>query len=767
MWHGWHKVVQCPSKLAAQAEEQYWSAGKEDKAQVSSPHCEQPGHEGEVSEQMCIAEYTCSKLFKTGESSQSLCTEESSIPKAKEMKGMQEDISEDVVDCKLEKPQPVIEVNKNVNKIISAKLGPELKEVSDSTAKCVSTSRKDCGPPLTDNEKKLTKDNTFPKSTKTGEFLEKETKGSSQNVDQQTNRMAKHCPFEPQGCTKPFLGSGMEEFEKPFQTFVDTQQHFPPALSFTSCDIESHQDTIKRPPTSSAFGQEKHNFYSSFSFSETLDLAGALPQLYPKTRNFTHVRRSSMPSNISTFVCGSLANLSLGDHISTDIRENRCHFVEYSGPFPSPSDAPPSKETAHHFPSKVDKDLVSATVIPSQKESHQQTCKEVVPESPQKWLPEKKGSPVKTTTILEKAVISGVKPDRLRIPLSSSKDRLLEFRLESGLPGDLKIQVIPEVEIEKDPSREASPIPPDNSFTFNVSESGVEAPSIPTSPKSSTKKPLEDAAKQTSIDRLSMTTVSNDSEAGCTNNKKTMSGGGINICDLEISQQEYAPQIVLSHTARLEKTTEVLIVVKTLREEISTDLAAKHPSSTVIIEPQLQVETKVDMDNKIKIAEEVMEEAEIPLGAKNEDEEMPITEKVRLSQSAYENQESKTEGKSDGNQDGCIPGPDTNTAPYIDQQQPTECVEGAHIQEDHGRTATPLESQPERKWQGSVPKDNQTGPEEDDGADATAGEEPQTSNTNIVDTDKGLTKLEGTYNLIYCLNNSHNCFILFSKKQCL
>ncbi|XP_037101689.1 uncharacterized protein LOC119119437 isoform X2 [Syngnathus acus] len=72
--------------------------------------------------------------------------------------------------------------------------------------------------------------------------------------------------------------------------------------------------------------------------------------------------------------------------------------------------------------------------------------------------------------ILEKAVTSGMKPDRLRIPKIGPKDRLTEFPLGNALPGDMKIPTIPEVDIEKDPSREASPVPPDTSFIFTSSE---------------------------------------------------------------------------------------------------------------------------------------------------------------------------------------------------------------------------------------------------------------------------------------------------------
>lgn len=650
------------------------------------------------------------------------------------MRGIPENASADVMDCTLERPQPVMEAKRNANNnhnVISHKTPV------NSIAKGYQT-------------QDSAEDRTYTKTTVAGEMFDKEAKSSSQNVHQQSE--------------KTISGSGMEEFDKPIPNFLDTQQHSPPVVPIISIpNNESTQDTIHRAPTPSTFDQEKHNFDSSFGFFETLDLAGALPQQFPETRTFTYVRRSSTPANISTLVCSSLANLSLGEETSTNIGENHSHCVEYSGPMPSPADAPSSKETAHYFPSEVEKDLVSATVIPCQKESYQQACKEVEPNSPQKKLPEKKGSPVKTTTILEKAVISGVKPDRLRIPLSSSKDRLSEFRLESGLPDDLKIQVIPEVDIEKDPSREASPIPPDNSFTFNVTESGGKAPPTSALPKSPTEKRLEDATKQASIDGLSEVTVNNGSGAQCTNNKKTESGEGFLQCYPELSQQDYAPQIVHSESVQIteidgrklnkqpgnigrpEKTAEDLIVARTLRGEDPQsfiDCAVMQSSSVEVIEPQVQAEKEAGREKKIKIEEEVVEEAEILRGTHQIDDKKPTTEEVRVTQSVLENLESKAKGRSDGNQVRSDPA--TNTVPHIDQQSLAEYVEGAHIKEDNGREETRLDSPPRSKEQGNIPKDDHIGTQENEGAGAMPAEEPRTRSTNINDTDRGLLKLQGT-----------------------
>lgn len=708
------------------------------------------------------------------------------------MKGIPAGTSADLVDSTSGKPKPVVEVNENANNnhdvilhktLVSCtekedpteestvELGPELKETSDPIAECGSTSAMDRETPLTGHEEELAKDQTSSETSTAGEMLGNEDESSLQNVDQRCERTAKVYLAEPQGSTEPCPGSRIfDETEKPFAASLKAQ-HLPPAVSVTSSYTQSPQDTIHRLPAPSPSDQEKYNFDRSVSFSEMLDLAGALPQLSLQTRDFANVRRRSMPANISTLVCSSLASLTEGDHTPRDVGEKHCDCVlgEYSGSMPSPADVPSSEETAHCFPPEVDKDLVTAAVIPRQKELQQKTCKEVVPETPQKKLPEKKGSPVKATMILEKAVTSGVKPNRLRIPLSSSKDRLSEFRLESGLSEDLKIQAIPEVDIEKDPSREASPIPPDNSFTFNVAESGGNARLTPTSPKSPTKTPSEETPKQERIAGLLKVVVKHYSEVEWTNNKKTESGEEIYKCDPQISQQKCnIPQIVHSqsaqimeldgskinmepvNTARPEKSAEVLIVEKISREEnpqISKDLAETHQSSTVIVVPLAQ-EEEADKDNDIEIAEEGLEEDEVHHGVNQADKEKTNTEGVRLAQSVQEDPESGAKEWSDVTQDGIKPDPAIDTVPHMAQQQTAGGVGGVCIKEDQGREERPLNSQPVTKEQGNVSRDDQTGTRKDEGVapGVTTGEGPQTRNKkkDLVDTDKGLLKLQGT-----------------------
>ncbi|XP_075333636.1 uncharacterized protein LOC142391618 isoform X8 [Odontesthes bonariensis] len=291
----------------------------------------------------------------------------------------------------------------------------------------------------------------------------------------------------------PISGS-FEESELSLLTpSVETRApKLPPAVSITPTSTASPEDIAPRAEAPS----DKHTscLEQSVSLSEMLDLAGALPRLSLERRELDHMRRKSVPANVSALVGSSLAKLALADETSRMVAGERqleelgyCVFSECSAPMPSPADVPSPGDSPHQrFPSmegEVEENLGIVEVEDAQKQI-QQDHKEIDSEISQKAILEKKDSPVKTSLILERAVTSGIKPDRLRIPMTTSKDRLTEFRLETGLPGDIKIQAIPEVDIEKDPSREASPIPPDNSFTFTPAETGCKAPPTPSTPKS-------------------------------------------------------------------------------------------------------------------------------------------------------------------------------------------------------------------------------------------------------------------------------------------
>lgn len=290
----------------------------------------------------------------------------------------------------------------------------------------------------------------------------------------------------------PISGSFDGSDVPPLTPFVKTHAlPFQPVLSITP--------TSDCPQTGEDISAEEHGSSSdqSESLSDMLDLAGV--PLRPPIQMRDHIRRKSMPA--SAFLGNTFDKLGLSVPILTEVAgENQqedlgyCMFSEYSAPMPSPADLPSPGDPQHqHFPSLGSVEQDDSRVVETEGGQIQMQPNEnkEMTQISQKPVLEKKDPPVKTSLILDKAVTSGVKPDRLRIPMTASKDRLTELRLETGLPGDIKIQAIPEVDVEKDPSREASPIPPDNSFTFTPAETGSRLPLNPTSPKSSAEGTLE------------------------------------------------------------------------------------------------------------------------------------------------------------------------------------------------------------------------------------------------------------------------------------
>ncbi|XP_053713975.1 microtubule-associated protein 2-like isoform X1 [Synchiropus splendidus] len=231
-------------------------------------------------------------------------------------------------------------------------------------------------------------------------------------------------------------------------------------------------ENVKKVSPSDRYG---HGFPQSSSYSEMLDLAGSLPQPSPGQRNVSSMRRKSVPANISALVGGVSAMPGFQGLLPTVEEVGYCVLNEYPAPLPSPADAPSPGDSSYQcFPAAEGKVEVEHGIPETEgiRKAVNLDDQESVPDTSRKSVFEKKGSPVKTSLVLEKAVPFGMKPDRLRIPNTTSKDRLNEFGLESGLPDDIKIHAIPEVDVEKDPSREASPIPPDRSFTFATGEHG-------------------------------------------------------------------------------------------------------------------------------------------------------------------------------------------------------------------------------------------------------------------------------------------------------
>ncbi|XP_034720230.1 microtubule-associated protein 2-like isoform X4 [Etheostoma cragini] len=469
----------------------------------------------------------------------------------------------------------------------------------------------------------------------------------------------------------PISGSFDESEVYPSTPFGQSQHQILPAVSITPTTTESPEDTPTKADT--PLPSDKHKcFEHSGSLSEMLDLAGDLPRPSLERRDLDHMRRKSVPANVSALAGSSLAKLALGDQTSRVVEGEiqleevgYCVFHEYLGPMPSPADVPSPGESPHQlFPStesEVEEELGATKAEAVQKGTQQQDHKGIIPESSPKIGFEKKDAPVKSTLILERAPTSG-KPDRLRIPMTSTKDRLNEFRLDSGLPGDIKIQAIPEVEIEKDPSREASPSPQDSSFTFTSLETGSKVPPTPTTPKSPYETPtdtqvieekagndvlpevkaenhpeseridngrteldkeivkseqteVEERREEPEMTNTNIPASSQSSENSTEKGDKNVESESGTPTRLERIEKQETPKVVQDLSTGIpldEKDAEIQL------QDVTLDKFAPHMpqiSSPVIIIPQAQVEEEADEEDDIEIAEEpqeVIEEAEIP-----------------------------------------------------------------------------------------------------------------------------------------------------------
>ncbi|XP_005742304.1 microtubule-associated protein 2 [Pundamilia nyererei] len=428
---------------------------------------------------------------------------------------------------------------------------------------------------------------------------------------------------------------------------------FPPAVSITPTNTETPENipTVADEP----LPYDKHTDSSkqSGSLSEMLDLAGALPRPSLERMEVDYMRRKSVPANVSALVGSSLAKLALTDQAPSVVsQENQleevgyCVFSEYSGPMPSPADVPSPGDSPHQrFPSvegEVEEDLGDLKAKDVSKGIQQQDYKEVTPVIAQIPVVEKKGSPVKSNLILEKAVTSGIKPDRLRIPMTTSKDRLSEFRLETGLPGNIKIQAIPEVDVEKDPSREASPIPPDSSFTFAPTETGTKVPPTPTTPKSpdDTSSETQTAGEKAQKDDPSELKASENVD----NKQSELDKENLNPEQKESEERSDEPEMPNKDLASglsqsLEESTDKAKTIQSGQQTSNTAqdlITTKHTdekndqqqnsslvkgspklqiSSPIIIIPQAQIDEEAEEEDDIEIAEEpqeIMEEAQEP-----------------------------------------------------------------------------------------------------------------------------------------------------------
>lgn len=507
------------------------------------------------------------------------------------------------------------------------------------------------------------------------------------------------------GLLAPLRGS-FDQSETPSLT---SQQQLLPAVSVTPTSTEISEESSTDLETPERSEKLSSSVDRSAALSEMLDLAGVLPRPSSERRDLDLMRRKSMPSNVLGLSGSSLASLEA----SRLGQENRfedqgyCVFSEYSGPVTSPADvAPPPVDCLHQcFPSverEVGGDLEN-------KEA------EKVYESSQKLTFEKKDSPVKSSLALEKAVPVGLKPDRLRIPTTSSKDRLTELRLETGLPGDLKIQAIPEVDVEKDPSREASPIPPDTSFTFG--ESGNEAPPTSSTPKSPKDGVLEVTLEQT-----------------------TMGHEGEKIgWDKEKGKESHE-----------DTRTEAKVADGSSKDTHIQNIFSPKPfaSSTVIVIPQAQVEEEAD-DEDVEIAEEpqeVMEDPAAPPG-KEQAQMSPIRDAEKARENDPKSGDEWSQSSNNG-EDGEPATDSSHLSPYSDYDRGEKKVlEVADIQKD-----TRKEELGGQTKKGKVEDKVEMGEEMKETSDVLcqAGEAENTETTQDVscmDTDSGWMDSQGTQSL--------------------
>ncbi|XP_055022689.1 microtubule-associated protein 2-like [Boleophthalmus pectinirostris] len=361
--------------------------------------------------------------------------------------------------------------------------------------------------------------------------------------------------------------SDLENIHPPTPFVKGLPPPFPPAVSVTPTLTESPEEAAE-----CSWSEKRSSMLQqSDSLSEMLDLAGALPRLSLEKRE-EHVRRksvASMPSlegkTLDDFATGDQRTVG-GESPMEDL--GYCIFSEYAGPMPSPADLPsPVESTPLRFPSVESEGGDDHGVAEVQK-SVQPDPKAMLPEILQRPTLERKDSPGKMSLILEKAVPSGLKPDRLKIPVSASKDRL-----DGGPPGDITIQPIPEVDIEKDPSREASPIPPDCSFTFSCAETGCKSPCSPNTPKSPnvaqntdmTQQEAPNAEEPSKIEEESSKTETSDTPCELSQEcKEVTSEPAREDCPkkLEIDPQETSrvrspsPIIIIPQASQVEETEE-------------------------------------------------------------------------------------------------------------------------------------------------------------------------------------------------------------------
>ncbi|XP_023693552.1 microtubule-associated protein 2 isoform X6 [Paramormyrops kingsleyae] len=278
---------------------------------------------------------------------------------------------------------------------------------------------------------------------------------------------------------------------------VEKQPVFPPLILETAASVTS---PISSPPAATPITKVspqaespespgpmkfyyKNGTVMAPDLPEMLDLAGARSRLTSESVDPEMMRRKSVPADVPGLMGDSLAQLGLVDQSQKTARSESqleelgyCVFNEYSGPMPSPADvhspmdSPPQifttmaseerdmghsgvSEDAHVPKAESEVSGINDTLMQAVDSSKDGDVKEFKKE-------DLDGEKVVTA---EGVPAKDAKAEPSIKPAELFDEKAKDLNLTTGLTGDIKDQIIPEVE-ELELSREASPVPTEGFF---------------------------------------------------------------------------------------------------------------------------------------------------------------------------------------------------------------------------------------------------------------------------------------------------------------
>ncbi|XP_048834904.1 microtubule-associated protein 2 isoform X3 [Brienomyrus brachyistius] len=278
---------------------------------------------------------------------------------------------------------------------------------------------------------------------------------------------------------------------------VEKQPVFPPLILETAASVTS---PISSPPAATPITKAspqaespespvpmkfyyKNGTVMAPDLPEMLDLAGARSRLTSESVDPEMMRRKSVPADVPGLMGDSLAQLGLVDQSQKTARSESqleelgyCVFNEYSGPMPSPADvhspmdSPPQifttmaseeRDTGHAGVSE-DAHVPKAE---SEVSGINDTLKQAVDSSEDGDVKEFKKEDLDGEKVVTAEGVSAkdAKAEPAIKPAELFDEKAKDLNVTTGLTGDIKDQIIPEVE-ELELSREASPVPPEGFF---------------------------------------------------------------------------------------------------------------------------------------------------------------------------------------------------------------------------------------------------------------------------------------------------------------